>query len=137
MQCLYSECFASTTYTRCSRSRRGGGDRHRSLFPNTFPSGDLTLTALYNNTPSSGIHHDHQRALDTNNSNVGIYAILAQFAIIALVTGVLSFAAPYIVAVSIPSFGSYLVGACCLIVFGLQSWGFFGVYKEKPGTYRK
>jgi len=69
--------------------------------------------------------------------NVGIYAIFAQFAVIALVTGVLSFAAPYIVAVSIPSFGAYILGACCLIVFGLQGWGFFGVYKEKPGTYRK
>lgn len=69
--------------------------------------------------------------------NVGIYAILAQFAIIALVTAVLSFAAPTIVAVAIPSFGSYILGAASMLVFGLQAWGFFGVYKEKPATFRK
>jgi hypothetical protein len=72
-----------------------------------------------------------------SSSNVGIYAILGQFAVISLVTAVLSFAAPYIVAVSVPSFGSYLLGALCIIVFALQGWGFFGVYKEKPATYRK
>lgn len=70
-------------------------------------------------------------------SNVGIYAILAQFAVIALLTGVLSFAAPYIVAVAIPSFGSYLLGGICIVLFAVQGWGFFGVYKEKPATYRK
>jgi hypothetical protein len=70
-------------------------------------------------------------------SNVGIYAILAQFAVISLLTGVLSFAAPYIVAVSVPSFGAYILGGICIVLFCLQGWGFFGVYKEKPGTYRK
>lgn len=69
--------------------------------------------------------------------NVGIYAILGQFAIISLVTGVLSFAAGHIVAVSIPGTGSYILGALCCIVFALQGWGFFGVYKEKPATYRR
>lgn len=72
-----------------------------------------------------------------HGSNVGIYAILAQFAVISLVTAVLSLAAPYIVAVAIPSFGSYLLGGACLVLFALQGWGFFGVYKEKPGTFRK
>lgn len=71
------------------------------------------------------------------SSNVGVYAILAQFAVISIVTAVLSFAAPYIVAVSIPSFGAYLLGGICCVLFGLQGWGFFGVYKEKPATFRK
>ena len=75
--------------------------------------------------------------IDVDHSNVGIYAILCQFAVIALVTGMLSFAAPYIVAVAIPSFGSYILGAACMILFAIQGWGFFGVFKEKPLSYRK
>lgn len=89
---------------------------------------------------------------ETDNS--GIYAILAQFAIISLVTGILSFAAPSsmshvcdsaafadprsaaVVAVSIPSFGSYILGAVCILVAAFQIVGFLGVYREKPGLFK-
>ncbi|KAH8928983.1 hypothetical protein BT69DRAFT_1346211 [Atractiella rhizophila] len=69
--------------------------------------------------------------------NWGIYAILVQFAVIGITVGALAFAAPSIVSVSIPSFGSYLFGICAILVGLTQAAGFFGVFKEKPAIFRK
>lgn len=68
--------------------------------------------------------------------NVGIYCILIETGAIALTTGVLALAAPTIVAVSIPSFGPYILGGICLVIVALQFWGFYGVFKEKARVYR-
>ncbi|SCV70567.1 BQ2448_3329 [Microbotryum intermedium] len=65
--------------------------------------------------------------------NTGIYTIIAQFAVISLVTGILSLAAPK----TIPSFGAYILGACCILVAIIQVFGFFGVYRERPSLYRQ
>ncbi|SCZ97989.1 BZ3500_MvSof-1268-A1-R1_Chr7-3g09661 [Microbotryum saponariae] len=69
--------------------------------------------------------------------NTGIYTIIAQFAVISLVTGILSLAAPKIVSVAVPSFGGYILGACCILVALIQVFGFFGVYRERPSLYRQ
>ncbi|GAA5854483.1 hypothetical protein JCM8547_004859 [Rhodosporidiobolus lusitaniae] len=68
--------------------------------------------------------------------NAGIYAILSQFLILSIVTGVLCFAAPSIVSVTTPSFCSYILGILCLLVAAAQPVGFFGVYREKPALFR-
>ncbi|ORY91714.1 hypothetical protein BCR35DRAFT_299000 [Leucosporidium creatinivorum] len=68
--------------------------------------------------------------------NSGIYAILAQFTIVSLVTGILAFAAPSIVAVSIPSYGAYILGIVCILVALFQLFGFFGVYRERPSLFK-
>ncbi|GAA5965448.1 hypothetical protein JCM8115_005754 [Rhodotorula mucilaginosa] len=68
--------------------------------------------------------------------NGGIYAILAQFLIVSLVTGVLCFAAPSIVSVVTPSFVSYILGVLCFAVAACQPVGFFGVYRERPRLFK-
>ncbi|GAA5971930.1 hypothetical protein JCM11641_001574 [Rhodosporidiobolus odoratus] len=68
--------------------------------------------------------------------NAGIYAILAQFLIISIVTGVLAFAAPEIVSVTTPSFGSYVLGILCILVAVAQPIGFLGVYRERPALFK-
>lgn len=89
--------------------------------------------------------------------NSGIYAIIAQFLVVSLVTGVLAFAAPksvpslrprlpalmlttqtapLVVAVAIPSWGPYLFGSVCIVVAVAQVVGFFGVYREKPKLFK-
>ncbi|GAA6005089.1 hypothetical protein JCM10207_008506 [Rhodosporidiobolus poonsookiae] len=68
--------------------------------------------------------------------NAGIYAILGQFLIISIVTGVLCFAAPSIVSVTTPSFASYILGILSIVVAVAQPVGFLGVYREKPGLFK-
>ncbi|KAL8277878.1 hypothetical protein RQP46_009697 [Phenoliferia psychrophenolica] len=68
--------------------------------------------------------------------NSGIYAILVQFLVVSLVSGALSFAAPKIVSVAIPSWGPYLFGIVCIVVALAQVVGFFGVYREKPKLFK-
>ncbi|GAA5986779.1 hypothetical protein JCM10908_000894 [Rhodotorula pacifica] len=68
--------------------------------------------------------------------NGGIYAILAQFLIVSIVTGVLCFAAPSIVSVVTPSFVSYILGVLCFAVAACQPVGFFGVYRERPRLFK-
>ncbi|KAM0746571.1 hypothetical protein T439DRAFT_329677 [Meredithblackwellia eburnea MCA 4105] len=68
--------------------------------------------------------------------NSGIYAIITQFLVVSLVTGCLSFAAPRIVAVAIPSWGPYLFGILNLVVAAAQVFGFLGVYREKPKLFK-
>ncbi|GAA5909714.1 hypothetical protein JCM5296_005770 [Sporobolomyces johnsonii] len=68
--------------------------------------------------------------------NSGIYAVLAQFLIISIVTGVLCFAAPSIIAVTTPDFVSYILGVICMVVALAQPFGFFGVYRERVGLFR-
>ncbi|KAI5475899.1 hypothetical protein MNV49_000732 [Pseudohyphozyma bogoriensis] len=68
--------------------------------------------------------------------NSGIYTILAQFFIVALVSGILSFAAPHIVAVAIPSWGPWIFGIVCVVVALFQIVGFFGVYRERPSLFK-
>ncbi|GAA5916957.1 hypothetical protein JCM6882_005069 [Rhodosporidiobolus microsporus] len=68
--------------------------------------------------------------------NAGIYAILGQFLIISIVTGVLCFAAPEIVSVTTPSFCSYILGILSILVAVAQPIGFLGVYREKPALFK-
>lgn len=93
--------------------------------------------------------------------NVGVYAIMAQFAIVSLVTGILCFAAPKsepyrrqlgtafveltlppsslpsaVIAVSAPSFAPYILGVACIAVAVFQLVGFLGVYREKPAMFK-
>ncbi|KAM0788695.1 hypothetical protein ACM66B_002792 [Microbotryomycetes sp. NB124-2] len=68
--------------------------------------------------------------------NVGAYAILSQFTVIALVTGVLCFAAPDIIAVTVPSFAPYVLGIVCIAVAVFQLFGFLGVYRDKPSMFK-
>ncbi|KAK4055753.1 hypothetical protein OIV83_000300 [Microbotryomycetes sp. JL201] len=68
--------------------------------------------------------------------NVGAYAILSQFTVIALVTGVLCFAAPDIIAVTVPSFAPYILGIVCMAVAVFQLFGFLGVYRDKPSMFK-
>ncbi|GAA6005376.1 uncharacterized protein JCM10292_007327 [Rhodotorula paludigena] len=68
--------------------------------------------------------------------NAGIYAIMAQFLIIAVVAGVLCFAAPAIVSVTTPSFVSYILGVLSFAVAACQPFGFFGVFREKPRLFK-
>ncbi|GAA5821973.1 hypothetical protein JCM3770_003029 [Rhodotorula araucariae] len=68
--------------------------------------------------------------------NSGIYAILAQFLIISIVSGVLCFAAPSIVSVTTPGFVSYILGVLAFAVAAAQVFGFFGVFREKPRLFK-
>ncbi|GAA6029828.1 hypothetical protein JCM8097_001067 [Rhodosporidiobolus ruineniae] len=68
--------------------------------------------------------------------NAGIYAILSQFLIVSIVTGVLCFAAPSIVSVTTPSFCSYILGILCILVAVAQPIGFLGVYRERPKLFK-
>lgn len=44
----------------------------------------------------------------------------------------MNFPARTVVAVSIPSFGPYILGGLCILVALTQVFGFFGVYRERP-----
>ncbi|BGP39012.1 hypothetical protein JCM10450v2_002969 [Rhodotorula kratochvilovae] len=68
--------------------------------------------------------------------NSGIYAILAQFLVISIVSGVLCFAAPSIVSVTTPGFVSYILGVLAFAVAACQIFGFFGVFREKPRLFK-
>ncbi|KAK4056533.1 hypothetical protein OIO90_002380 [Microbotryomycetes sp. JL221] len=68
--------------------------------------------------------------------NVGVYAILSQFTIISLVTGILCFAAPKIIAATIPSFTPYILGVLCIVIAAFQLIGFLGVFREKPSLFK-
>ncbi|GAA5927675.1 hypothetical protein JCM3775_006049 [Rhodotorula graminis] len=68
--------------------------------------------------------------------NSGIYAILAQFLVISIVTGVLCFAAPSIISVTTPSFISYILGILCFVIAAAQLFGFIGVLRDKPRLFK-
>lgn len=84
---------------------------------------------------------------------------MAQFLIIAVVAGVLCFAAPAssshlhsvswlrhlliegalpppVVSVTTPSFVSYILGVLSFAVAACQPFGFFGVFREKPRLFK-
>jgi len=69
--------------------------------------------------------------------NVGIYAVIGEIFVVALVTGILSVAAPDIIAVSIPGFGAPLLGALCIILAVFQIWGVICVRKEYANQFKR
>lgn len=48
----------------------------------------------------------------------------------------LSSAPLIVVAVSIPSFGPYILGVACILVALIQIMGFLGVYRERPAMFK-
>ncbi|TFK30520.1 hypothetical protein FA15DRAFT_662485 [Coprinopsis marcescibilis] len=69
--------------------------------------------------------------------NAGIYATLTEQFIISIAVGVLSVATPYVVGVSIPGFGPWILAGACFAVAAAQVLGYLGVAREKPKLYRK
>ncbi|QRW05977.1 hypothetical protein RhiLY_11294 [Ceratobasidium sp. AG-Ba] len=69
--------------------------------------------------------------------NVGIYTVIGEQFILAVVAGTLSIATPFIVGASVPSFAPWLLAIACYVVAGVQTLGFIGVFKEKAGLFRK
>ncbi|KAG0141618.1 hypothetical protein CROQUDRAFT_663573 [Cronartium quercuum f. sp. fusiforme G11] len=83
------------------------------------------------------MHADHYCCFAIPLYNVGIYVILAQFTVFGLVSGILVFSTPSILAIAVPQTLTAIFGVLCIIIGLAQAIGFYGVYKERVAFFRK
>ncbi|KAL1670603.1 hypothetical protein GGF50DRAFT_93467 [Schizophyllum commune] len=69
--------------------------------------------------------------------NAGIYTLLVEQFVAALLVGILSVGTPEIVGDASPSFASILLGIVAFVVCGIQVLGFIAVRTEKTGMFRQ
>ncbi|RSH92320.1 hypothetical protein EHS25_008735 [Saitozyma podzolica] len=68
--------------------------------------------------------------------NFGIYAILAEQAILGVVIGVAALVTPDVVGASFPKFAAVIFAICCWAVAAMQPVGFIGILREKTKTFK-
>ncbi|GJJ09616.1 hypothetical protein Clacol_003839 [Clathrus columnatus] len=69
--------------------------------------------------------------------NAGIYITLTEQLVVAITAGILTFATPALVGVSIPGFAPTIFGILCFIVAAVQLIGYFGVIRESTTAFRR
>jgi len=69
--------------------------------------------------------------------NTGIYAVLTEQFLVAVIVGTLSVATPSIVGAATPSFAKWVLAIACYVGAGIQILGFIGVAQERTILYRR
>jgi hypothetical protein len=67
----------------------------------------------------------------------GIYAVLIEQFVLAIVVGTLCVATPTIVGAATPSFAKWILAIVCYMAAGIQILGFIGVARERSIMYRR
>ncbi|KDQ63666.1 hypothetical protein JAAARDRAFT_29696 [Jaapia argillacea MUCL 33604] len=69
--------------------------------------------------------------------NAGIYAVLTEQLVLAILTGTLAVATPHLVGAATPMFAPWILAIICYVTAGLQILGFLGVAQGKHIMYRR
>lgn len=83
----------------------------------------LRPTRLATSADKKEMFSDHYCCFAIPLYNVGIYVILAQFAAFGLVSGILGFSAPSVLAIAVPDTVTAIFGVLCILIGLVQAMG--------------